>query len=191
MRRFAARSARGRQAHESFSLEEQIERQGEEIEAERGKLFQREYLPQVRPFPRLRDLFERLREHGIKMALASSAKEDELQIYKKITGIEPFLNEETSSDDVANSKPDPDIFRAAQKKLGIDPRSILAIGDTQYDAESAGKAGMATIGLLCGGSDPAKLRAAGCVALYRDPADLLEHFDTSPIVSSVTRSGAS
>jgi gas vesicle protein len=115
------------------------------------------------------------------MALGSSAKEDELKVYKKITGIGPFLDEHTSRDEVSNSKPDPDIFRLAQRKLGIEPESIIAIGDTPYDAESAGKAGMRTIGVLCGGSDPAKLRAAGCIALYRDPEDLLENFDASPL----------
>jgi HAD superfamily hydrolase (TIGR01509 family) len=169
-----------------FLSEDQIERHGKEIEAERAKLFVRKYLPQVKPFPALKGLFERLRDDGIKIALASSAKDDELEAYKKITGIEPFLAEETSSDDVSNSKPDPDIFRAAQKKLGIDPGNIIAVGDTQYDAESAGKAGMSTIGLLCGGSSPAKLQEAGCIELYRNPADLLKNYATSSLVRQGT-----
>jgi HAD superfamily hydrolase (TIGR01509 family) len=167
-----------------FLSEEQIAREGAEMEEERAKLFKREYLPQVKPFPALHDLFVRLRSDGIKIALASSAKDDELAAYKKITGIGPFLAEDTSSDDVSNSKPDPDIFRAAQKKLGIDPRNVIAIGDTPYDAESAGKAGMSTIGVLCGGSSPAKLHAAGCIALYRDPADLLKNYAASPLSGS-------
>lgn len=172
-----------------FLSKDQIDRFGKEIQAERAKLFMRKYLPQVKPFPALKDLFERLRKNGIKIAIASSAKADELQAYKKITGIGPYLAEDTSADDVSNTKPDPDVFRSAQKKLGIDPSNVIAIGDTQYDAESAGQAGMATIGLLCGGSDPAKLRAAGCIALYRDPADLLKRFDNSPIASGRQRSG--
>jgi HAD superfamily hydrolase (TIGR01509 family) len=167
-----------------FLSEEQIERWGKEIEAERAELFKRRYLPHVKPFPRLQGLFERLRKDEIEIALASSAKDDELQAYKKITGIGPYLSEETSSDDVENSKPDPDIFLAARRKLGIDPRNVIAIGDTPYDAESAGQAGMATIGLLCGGCSPAKLRAAGCVALYKDPADMLNHYDHSPLAAS-------
>ena len=59
----------------------------------------------------------------------------------------------------------------------------------QYDAESAGKAGMATIGLLCGGCSPWKLREAGYVALYRDPADLLKNYGTSPLGSRVAEYG--
>jgi HAD superfamily hydrolase (TIGR01509 family) len=171
---------------EVFLSEEQIARWGKQIEAERTELFKRQYLPQVKPFPKLRGLFERLRRDEIKIALASSAKDDELRAYKKITGIGPYLDAKTSSDDVSNSKPDPDIFLAARKKLGIDPRKIVAVGDTPYDAESAGKAGMATIGLLCGGGNPAKLRAAGCVALYLDPADLLKSYDASPLAARGT-----
>ena len=167
-----------------FLSEQQIQRWGKEIEGERTELFKRRYLPLIKPFPQVRDLFERLRREEIKIALASSAKDDELREYKKITGIGPYLSAETSSDDVEHSKPDPDIFLAARRKLGIDPRNIIAIGDTPYDAESAGKAGITTIALLCGGWSPAKLRAAGSVALYRDPADLLKNYDTSPLAIS-------
>jgi HAD superfamily hydrolase (TIGR01509 family) len=169
-----------------FLSEEQIARWGKQIEAERTELFKRQYLPHVKPFPKLQGLFERLRKDQIEIALASSAKDDEIQAYKKITGIGPYLDAKTSSDDVAHSKPDPDIFLAARKKLGIDPRNIIAVGDTPYDAESAGKAGMATIGVLCGGCSPAKLRAAGCVALYRDPEDLLKNYDASPLAARGT-----
>jgi phosphoglycolate phosphatase-like HAD superfamily hydrolase len=50
----------------------------------------------------------------------------------------------------------------------------LVVGDTPYDAEAAGKVGLRTVGVLCGGFAEEDLRAAGCVAIYRDAADLLE-----------------
>lgn len=164
-----------------FLSQEQLERWGKRIQAERTELFKRRYLPRVKPFPRLRELFERLRADGIEIALASSAKQDELRAYKKLTGIGPYLSAKVSSDDVAGSKPDPDVFLSARKKLGIDPKEIVAIGDTPYDAESAGKAGMETIGVQSGGWSSADLQAAGCVAVYRDPADLLEKYESSPL----------
>ncbi len=58
---------------------------------------------------------------------------------------------------------------------------ILVVGDTPYDAEAAGKAGLFTIGLLCGGFPEEDLRNAGCIAIYKDPADLLAHYDESPL----------
>ena len=64
----------------------------------------------------------------------------------------------TSSDDVEESKPAPDIFNIVLKKIKIEPADAVAIGDTPYDAEAAGKAGIATIGVLCGGFPESWLR---------------------------------
>ncbi len=159
-----------------------VDRQGKEIEDYRSVLFKREFLPRVRAFPAVRELFERLRADGKRIALASSAKGDELETYKKIAGIGDLVEAETSSDDAEKSKPHPDIFQAALGRLGqVSPERVIVIGDTPYDAEAAGKAGLRTIGVLCGGFPEADLRAAGCIAIYRDPADLLARYDTSPL----------
>jgi phosphoglycolate phosphatase-like HAD superfamily hydrolase len=91
---------------------------------------------------------------------------------------------ETSSDDAEKSKPHPDIFCAALARLDIAQHEhVLAIGDTPYDAEAAAKAGLRTVGLLCGGWSEDELRRAGCVAVSRDPADLLARYADSPLAS--------
>ena len=64
---------------------------------------------------------------------------------------------------------------------------MVVIGDTPYDAEAAGKAGLRTIGVLCGGFPEADLRAAGCIAIYRDPGDLLARYDESPLADHSER----
>lgn len=93
-----------------------------------------------------------------------------------------MFDEATSSDDADQSKPHPDIFEAALKQVG-DPqgRDSISIGDTPWDAIAAGKIGLPTVGMLCGGWPEEKLRDAGCVAIYRDPADLLDRYETSPL----------
>jgi HAD superfamily hydrolase (TIGR01509 family) len=162
---------------------EEIQRRGDEIEEFRADLFRREYLHRVRAFPKVRELFERIKADGKQIALASSAKAPELAYYKRVANIEDLLEAETSSDDADRSKPHPDIFEAALDRLGeIDPAEILVVGDTPYDAEAAGKAGLRTVGLLCGGWAEPKLRQAGCIAIYADPADLLRQYDRSPLV---------
>lgn len=168
-----------------FLSEEELERFGEEIEKYRGDLFKREYLPRVKAFPEVRELFERVRRDGKRIALASSAKGDELEAYKKIADIEGLVEEETSKDDVDKSKPHPDIFEAALARLGDPPpERVIVVGDTPYDAEAAGKARLRTIGFLCGGFPEEDLRAAGCVRIYRDAADLLTRYDESPLAPS-------
>lgn len=165
-----------------FLPPEVVERQGEEIESFRKDLFMREYIGQVRAFPGVPDLFRRIRAAGQRIVLASSAKGDELERYVGIAGVAGLYDAATSSDDAERSKPFPDIFRAALDRLApLGPGDAVVVGDTPYDAEAAGKAGLRTVGVLCGGSPEADLRAAGCVAIYRDPADLLAQYDRSPL----------
>lgn len=162
--------------------EDEVQRRGKEIEEYRKELFKREYLPRVKPFPCVRELFERIEGDGLRIALASSARKVELERYKQIAGIEDLLEAETSSDDAEKSKPHPDIFEAALGRLpGIAVAGAIAIGDTPYDAQAAGKAGLRTIGMLCGGWPERDLREAGCIAIYQDPADLLRRYDQSPL----------
>ena len=165
-----------------FFAGEELKRFGEEMEKYRGDLFKRDYLPRVRAFPSVRELFERVRREGLRVALASSAKEDEIGVYKKVAGIADLVEEETSADDADKSKPHPDIFEATLKALGdVRADEAVVIGDTPYDAEAAGKIGLRTIGVLCGGFPAEELRAAGCSDIYRDPADILARYDTTPL----------
>ena len=92
-----------------------------------------------------------MRDAGLRIAIASSAKKDELDKYLDIARITDLVDLTTSSDDVEESKPAPDIFEVVLKKLEIEGADAVAIGDTPYDAAAAGKAKIATIGVLCGG----------------------------------------
>ena len=113
---------------------------GKELEEWRGNRFKDEYLPLVRPFSAVPDLLRRVRDAGLRIAIASSAKKDELDKYLDIAGITDLVDVTTSSDDVEESKPAPDIFEVALKKLKIEGSDAVAIGDTPYDAAAAEKA---------------------------------------------------
>ena len=155
---------------------------GKEMEDYRAELFKKNFLPQVTAFPCVRELFQRIQQDRKRIALASSAKTDELETYKKVARIDDLIEAETSSDDAEKSKPHPDIFEAALDSLeGIARDRVLVVGDTPYDAHAAAKAKLRTIGVLCGGWSDAELRKAGCIAVYQDPASLLAHYEKSPL----------
>jgi HAD superfamily hydrolase (TIGR01509 family) len=156
-------------------------RRGKEIESACGRLFAERYIRLVRPFPGVLALFETIKQGGQKLALASSCERAELDYYKKLLKIGPLIDAEICGDEVARSKPDPAIFTLAVGKLGLDAAQAIAVGDTPYDAEAAGKAGIRTIGLLSGGFARRSLAAAGCIAIYADIAALCAAYPQSPL----------
>jgi HAD superfamily hydrolase (TIGR01509 family) len=159
-----------------------VESRGDEIQKFRGELFKRDYMDKAKPFPGVRGLFEHIRASGQKAVLASSGKKDEVEHYKEIAGIADLIDSATSSDDAERSKPFPDIFEAALGKLApLTAREAVVVGDTPYDAEAARKAGLTSVGVLCGGFAEQALIDAGCTAVYRDPQDLLSNYAASPL----------
>jgi HAD superfamily hydrolase (TIGR01549 family) len=186
-----------------FLTPEEIKRFGKELDDYRSELFRKEYLPKVRPFPKVRELFQRIRDDNKHIVLATSGKKADTKYYIDLleidngaggsratktgkpervgeSGGEPInlIDGYVSGDDADNSKPAPDIFAASLKKLGdISPADAVTVGDTRFDIEAAGKAGLKTIAFLCGGTSEAVLREVGAVAICRDPADFLAHYD--------------
>ena len=168
-----------------FFSQDDLARRGEAIDRYRSDLYKREYLKRVRGFPGTRELFQALLRRGLRIALASSAKGDELETYKQLARIDDLIDAETSADDAERSKPHPDIFEAALKRLRDVPKDgAIVIGDTPWDAIAAHRLGVRSIGVLCGGFAEKDLRGAGCIAVYRDCEDLLARLDESPLVAT-------
>lgn len=162
--------------------QEESPRVFDKLDQFRGNLWKSKYLDQVKPFPRVRDLFQRILDDGKQIVLASSSKRDELKRYKQVAGIDDLIRDETSADDVDKSKPSPDAIEAALGKLGHPhPAAVVMVGDTPWDATAAARAGVETIAVLCGGFPEGELLDAGAVAIYRDPADLLARYAQSPL----------
>jgi len=162
-----------------FLTPEEIKRFGKELDQYRSQLFRKEYLPGVRPFPKVRELFQHIRDNHKRIVLASSGKEEDTKYYiEDLLKVDDLIEGYTCADDADRSKPAPDIFTAALDKLGeMSPGEAITVGDTRFDIEAAAKAGMATIGLLCGGTAENVLRNTGAIAIYRDPADMFANYD--------------
>jgi beta-phosphoglucomutase-like phosphatase (HAD superfamily) len=75
----------------------------EEMEAWRGDLFKRDYLPRAKPFPGVRELFERLAAQGIRIVLASSSHSEEVDYHLSLIACADLVEAATSKDDVENS----------------------------------------------------------------------------------------
>ena len=142
-------------------------------------------MPDLQPFPEVRPRLERMRADGLQLVVASSAEQGQLKKMLDIAHVQDLIEQEASSDDAKKSKPAPDIVQAALKRLGDAPKQTVMLGDTPYDIEAAGKAGVPVIALRCGGWGDADLE--GALAIYDDPADLLAHYADSPLVRSAPK----
>jgi phosphoglycolate phosphatase-like HAD superfamily hydrolase len=121
---------------------------------------------------------------GLRLVVATSAEEDEMNALLEITGGSEFFDRATSSDDADRSKPDPDIVQAALRKARCAPHESVMLGDTPYDVEAASAAGVRAVGLRSGGWSDEDLR--GAIAVYADAADLLARYDASPFARSAS-----
>jgi HAD superfamily hydrolase (TIGR01509 family) len=161
-----------------FLTPDEIKRFGKELDDYRSDVFRKEYLPKVRAFPKVRELFQQIRNDKKRIVLASSGKKADTKYYIDLLEIDDLIDGYVSADDAENSKPEPDIFAASLKKLGdISPADAVTVGDTRFDIQAARKAGLKTIAFLCGGTSESVLRNVGAVAIYRDPADFLARYD--------------
>lgn len=158
--------------------------QGQQISKRRKALFLAEYLPHLHAFPQAWQLLQQLHGQGFTLAIATSAEPDELQGLLKV--IHPHATdlfaEETSARDASHSKPDPDVIHAALQKLDMPAAQTIMLGDTAYDIEAAAQAGVKTIAFRCGGWSDRDLQ--GSRAIYDGPADLLTHYQQSPLVQA-------
>ncbi|WP_437646845.1 HAD family hydrolase [Sorangium sp. So ce362] len=158
--------------------------EGKRISGRCSEIFMKQLLPELRAFPGTKELLEELHRRGIRIVIASSAKEEKLRELLKLTGADGVIESATSSSDAEQSKPDPDIVQAALGDLRLPPGEVVMIGDTPYDVEAAARAGLRTIGFRSGGWTDSAL--AGAIAVYDGPADLLAHLETSPLAGGAS-----
>lgn len=154
-----------------------------QIGEERSEVFRENWLRHVKPLVGARQLVLRLRAEGYLYAIASAAKTEELTPLLEIADLVDLCEIRTTSSDVEESNPDPEIVEAALAKLGVERSRAVMIGDTPYDEQAASGAAVDMIGMASGGWSTEALSRS--VAVYRHPADLLARWDESPLGRTV------
>ena len=150
---------------------------GPEVEEDKGDAVREaesahygDLIGEVSAFQGAGEFVERMPSAGSKVVLASSAKEDEVEHYLQILGVEEIIDGFTTSADVEATKPEPDLVEAALAKAGT--RNALMIGDSIWDVESARRAELDCHAVLTGGFSKSELLAAGAVQVMPALADL-------------------
>jgi HAD superfamily hydrolase (TIGR01509 family) len=144
--------------------------QGDEIRDAEAEAY-RELIGEVEPMEGARELIERLKREGATVILASSAKQEEVDHYLDLLDARELVDGWTTSADVENTKPDPDLVHAALKKAGDDHPSVM-VGDSVWDVKAADAAGLPTLAVLTGGFSEAELLEAGAVQVVETIQEL-------------------
>jgi len=154
------------------------EREGEDIRAAEKALYLT-FIEEVEPLRGARALMEDLRDRGHQVVLASSAKEDEVDHYLDLLDARGLADSWTTSADVEQTKPAPDLILAALAKLDGAPG--IMIGDSTWDCEAAKAAGIDSIAVLTGGFSEEELLAAGASQVFHSIDELRMALDDTPL----------
>jgi len=135
---------------------------------------------QVVAFDRSADLVRHLADTGLAVVLATSGREQDLEWMLPAIGVEDdLIDGSTTSGDVEQAKPHPDLLNTAMEQHRLDPERTVAVGDTVWDIEAAHDAGVRIVAFTTGGIPRCQLEQAGADEVWSGPADLLEHWSSS------------
>lgn len=100
----------------------------------------------IRAIKGAQDLVKRLFEAGFKLAVASSSPKHEIVRAMTELGLVDYFEVLVSGEEVAHSKPAPDVFLAAAERLGVSAQDAIIIEDTKNGSLAARRAGAYVIG---------------------------------------------
>jgi HAD superfamily hydrolase (TIGR01509 family) len=160
---------------------EQIERQrGDDIrDAETEEYSQ--LVGEVRTMEGSRELIQTLKHRGHVVVLASSAKEDEVDVYLDLLDARELADSWTTSADVEATKPAPDLVDAALARVNGSPGAAVMVGDTPWDVQAAAGAGVGTLAVMTGGFSEQELRDAGAVDVFDSVGELRGGLDRTSL----------
>ncbi len=170
----------GDQVIAALTDEQTDEEKGDEIRAAEKALYM-SMIEEVEPMDGARDLVKRLKDGGSSVVLASSAKDSEVEHYLELLDVRDLADDWTTSGDVDATKPEPDLVKAALEKAGTEPSEAAMLGDTPWDCEAAGRAGVPTVALMTGGFSEAELKDGGAVAVFESMPELILKLDQTPL----------
>jgi phosphoglycolate phosphatase-like HAD superfamily hydrolase len=146
---------------------------GRRIGERKRELFHTVYFEHVAPFPGVRELFERMRGEGVRLAVASATRRDDLEALLEVANVRDLVDFRAAVDDIA--WPRLDVVDAAFSRLGTDPGTTLMVGDSPFDIEAAHLVGIGTIAFRTGGWEDRDLDEA--LAIYDGPRAMLHAYD--------------
>lgn len=138
--------------------------------AERKNEYYKELINNLTPqniLPGVSELLSNLRARNIKLAIGSSSKNS--PIILKYIGLDKYFDATADGNEIQKSKPDPEVFLLAAKKLGVEPSECLVIEDADAGVEAALAGGMKVLAIgAAAGNRKANILAINLEAISID-----------------------
>ncbi len=144
------------------------------LAAEKEAIYREIYEPAIRPVAGLPELLAQLHAAGIGCAVGSSGPRENVDFVLDKCGIRDFFTAIVNSDQVKRCKPDPEIYRTAAAKLGLEPATCLVFEDAEAGIESARHAGAGRIVALATTLSREKLRTTAADRIIGDFTEITD-----------------
>jgi beta-phosphoglucomutase family hydrolase len=126
----------------------------------------------IKPFPGVIRLLNSLKKGNFKLGLASSAPRENIDLVLRELNVEGIFDCVVFGREVSESKPSPQIYLLAARKLEVIPTDCLVIEDSPLGVKAAKTAGMKCVGIT--NTHPAlKLKEADMVVDSLENVDLI------------------
>jgi pyrophosphatase PpaX len=130
---------------------------------------------QVRIFPGLDAVLERLREQGTALGIVTVKSRSTVELTFELLPLGSFFEVVITGDDVKRHKPDPEGLLLALERLGCAPADAAYVGDAPFDVQAARNAGVGAVAVAWGGIHPReRLEAEDPDVLVDRPQALLD-----------------
>ena len=146
---------------ERYPINRSVEELIEQNRAESIRFFSE--VDEIPLMPGVIELLEVLRANNYPLAVASSSFPEVIDLVLERTGIRNYFQEVVSSQEAGRSKPEPDVFLLAAKRLGVEPRNCLVVEDSANGIKAAHSANMSCVAYQGEGVDPHTQNAADAI----------------------------
>ena len=153
---------------------------GKKISDRCGEIYRERFAQRVEAFPGVKELIGHFKKCGLKLSIVTSGRKQDVEKVIELLGIKDSLDALVTADDVAHSKPDPDLILSGLEKLGLPAEKVLMVGDTPYDIQAAAGASVKTVAFRSGGWADPELK--GAMRVYDHALDLFQNYAESPFV---------
>jgi len=132
-------------------------------------------LAEVQPLEGASELLKEVKSRGFRLVLASSGQAQQVAHYLELLDGKALADAWTTSDDVEQTKPAPDLVAVAVGR--VEGADAVMVGDSTWDFVAAGKLSVPGIAVQTGGFSPEELREAGAGRVFSSLVELREQLD--------------